>query len=108
MHSRPPQGLYRKAWALEQTVDLHDCPASVARAVLRVVLNDLHSGARRVTDIMVVTGRGKHSSGGKPVLPQDVRAFLRDNNGPETSSASDRAGHFYLKKYAIKKWLKRQ
>jgi DNA-nicking Smr family endonuclease len=101
------QGLYRKAWNKSELIDLHDLPASVARAVLRAVLNDLKTGKRLVADIKVVTGRGKRSPGGKPAVPKDIGAFLQKCHGPKITAEAFFSGHFYLTKVALEEWLGR-
>ena len=104
MNEARARGLYRQAFKSGNTVDLHGCSAAVARAVMRVVLNDLKSGTREASEhLVVVTGRGLHSRG-KAILPQEVRAFIRACDGPATTDVHP--GHFVIEEQAIAKWIK--
>lgn len=100
------RGLFIKAWSSQSQVDLHGCSAAVARTVMRCLLQDLCRGERSSQSLAVITGRGKHSSG-NAVLPSEVRLFLLEVSGPETTDVPDNPGCFLLTASAISKWRER-
>lgn len=78
---------YRMLKSGDAIVDLHGLPMEVARIAVQVALEDLllkpvvpprgggkHSGG----DLIIVTGRGKNSPGGIPVVRPAIISLLRD------------------------------
>ena len=91
-------------WKTQSKVDLHNCPAAVARTVVRCLLRDLSSGKREACEITVVTGRGKHSVT-SAVLPMEIRSFLISISGPNILEVPENQGRFVITKESIEKWL---
>jgi len=58
-------------------------------------------------DILVITGRGRRSAGGRPVLQKSMRQFLSRVSGPSISEVSGNDGRFLLKRVDIDDWIKR-
>jgi len=77
---------------------------------MRVVLADLRAGTRPACELMIVTGRGKHSIG-SAVLQREVRRFLEAGpvDAPRIAPLKDAdaaaAGFFVLEAGAILDWL---
>jgi pentatricopeptide repeat protein len=98
-------GFYSKAWSKQNTVDLHDCSAAVSRAIMGCLLQDVRSGMRACQDVMIITGRGKHSAGGKAVLPDEIRSFLVGCDGPTFTEVPKKPGVLMLADQNLRGWL---
>mmetsp|Transcript_8041 Transcript_8041/g.17982 ORF Transcript_8041/g.17982 Transcript_8041/m.17982 type:complete len:312 (+) Transcript_8041:92-1027(+) len=66
-------------------IDLHGFPAEIAKIAVQVALEDyvlspvpLH-GPGSSGDLIIVTGRGKHSIGGEAILRPVIFSFLKDD-----------------------------
>ena len=81
-------------------VDLHGLPVEVAKVAVQVALEDILLGggpgaARRgaavgadIGDLIIVTGRGKHSPGGVALVRPAIIEFLREQLQLKTKSVS--------------------
>jgi pentatricopeptide repeat protein len=98
------RGLFDFVWVSKSIVDLHKCPAAVARAVIGCLLRDLSASRRVVCDITIVTGQGNRSEG-EAVLPQEARYFLNSFSGPTPCEVPGSPGHFVLTKSSIQRWF---
>lgn len=65
------------AYSPEGHIDLHGCTLEQAYAALAVFVKEAYQGGKR--HLLVITGRGKNSPGGTPILRERVQAwFTRD------------------------------
>jgi pentatricopeptide repeat protein len=97
-----------KAWSKQReqnTVDLHNCTAAESRAAIECLLQDVRSGGRACQDITVITGRGMHSAGGMAVLPDEIRSFLLEINGPAFTEVPENPGVLLLADQDLRDWL---
>jgi len=79
---------YRMLPTGEAIMDLHGLPAEVAKIAVQVALEDLLLGGgpgakrtnapKKLGDLIIITGIGKHSRGGVAVVRPAVIEFLRD------------------------------
>jgi pentatricopeptide repeat domain-containing protein 1 len=99
------QGFYSSAWRSASKVDLHDCSVAVAQTIMRLFLSELKSGNRSPIEVVIITGRGIGSGEKGAVLPQEVRSFLIENDGPKSTEVPRNPGCFVLTKESILKWL---
>ena len=97
-------GFYIKAFTSTSKIDLHDCSEAVARTIMRIVLSEVQSGFRKPGKLTIITGWGKHSED-KPVLPGEVRSFLRDYYDLELTEVPGNRGRFVIPLGSIQKWL---
>jgi len=99
-------GFFPRAFSSFTKVDLCECSAAVARTILRILLSELQSGARKSDDIILITGRGKHSEDNKAMLSGEMRSFLRDSYGLGLSEVPGNAGSNVLPLDSIRNWLR--
>ena len=92
------QGIYDHLWKRRDELDLHTCSAAEARAVLRYTLSEYASGARRIDDLVVITG---HSMGrdSAPVLAVEARRVFAEV--PMRIIESQNPGRFVVPKASI-------
>jgi len=98
-------GLYPKAWASSSEVDLHRLSVSVSCAILRIIFLELKSGVRKISDILIITGRGNNSDG-NAILQVRVLKFISAYRGPKITKDPRNPGAFSLKATNITLWLK--
>jgi len=97
-------GLYPMAWRSSSQVDLHRLSVRISCAILRIIFLELESGARNISDILVITGRGNHSDG-NAILQQGVLNFNSTYPGPKITKLPGNSGAFSLKAKNIDVWL---
>jgi pentatricopeptide repeat protein len=97
-------GLYSTAWASPSQVDLHRLSTAVSRAIMRIIFIELESGARKIGDLKIITGRGNHSDGGNAILQQDMLNFISTYQGPKITKSRN-PGAFLLSAGNIRTWL---
>jgi pentatricopeptide repeat protein len=97
-------GVLANVWLSKTKIDLHECSAAVAQAVMSCLLRDLSAGKREVCNILVITGRGNRSNG-EATLPKKVRSYFTSAVGPAISEVPGNPGCFQLKKRDISNWI---
>ena len=98
-------GFYPRARLLDGVVDLHSCSAAVSRSVIGGLLKDFRAGRIGCQDVIIVTGRGKHSESGKAVIPDDIRSFLLQVDGPTVTEVPRNPGRFILSARHLQDWI---
>jgi pentatricopeptide repeat protein len=88
-------------------VDLHLCTSAVARTVLRLHFTEVvQKEEDSLCDIVVITGKGKHSVDGTAVLPVKMREFC-DSLNIKVSEIPLNPGRFKIEKAELIKAFKK-